>query len=362
MSRARPGDASLYFASDNAAGAAPEILDAIVAASKGAAAAYGADLWSTRATAQLAEIFEKDLAAFLVATGTGANALALAALARPWEAVFCHEESHVHDDECGAPEFFTGGAKLVAVPGLSGKITPDALRETLARFPRGLVKSPQPAAVTLSQVTEAGTLYTLPEIAELAQIAHAAGLSMHMDGARFANALVALGCTAAEMTWKAGIDALSFGATKNGALAGEAVIFFDKAQAESFPYLRKRGGHTVSKGRLLGAQMAAYLEGGLWLKLAAHANGAARALSEGMATLPGVRLGWPTQANEVFVIAPTERIAAWRVAGAAFYDWSTRGVPADNAPRAGETLIRLVTSFETSPADIESFLALARSR
>ena len=350
----------MNFASDNAAGAAPEILAAIAAASKGAAAAYGSDTWSARATAQLAEIFERDLAVFLVATGTGANALALSALARPWEAVFCHEESHVHDDECGAPEFFTGGAKLVAVPGLSGKITPDALRETLARFPRGLVKSPQPAAVTLSQVTEAGTLYTLDEIAALADIAHSAGLSVHMDGARFANALVALGCTAADMTWRAGIDALSFGATKNGALACEAVIFFDPARAESFPYLRKRGGHTLSKGRLLGAQMAAYLEDGLWLKLAQRANAAARALSEGLVSLPGVRTGWPTQANEVFVIAPTERLAAWRAGGAVFYDWPTRGVPPENAPRPGETLIRLVTSFETSPHEIDSFLALAR--
>jgi threonine aldolase len=359
----RPGEqeTGLNFASDNATGAAPQILAAITAASTGVAPAYGADAWSTRAAAQLVEVFETDLAAFLVATGTAANALALSALARPWEAVFCHEESHVHDDECGAPEFFTGGAKLVGIPGYDGKIAPDALRATLARFPRGLVKSPQPAALTLSQVTEAGTLYTLDEIAALAEIAHAAGLSVHMDGARFANAVVALGCTPAQMTWRAGIDALSFGATKNGALACEAVVFFDKAKAESFPYLRKRGGHTLSKGRLLGAQMTAYLEDGLWLELARSANAAARRLFDGLVALPDVRAGWTAQANEVFVIAPTSRVAAWRAAGAVFYDWPTRGVPPDRAPRSGETLIRLVTSFGTSADEIDSFLALASS-
>jgi threonine aldolase len=351
----------LNFASDNAAGVAPQILAAVAAACEGVAPAYGADAWSQRARARLAEVFETDLAAFLVASGTAANALALSALARPWEAVFCHEEAHVHDDECGAPEFFTGGAKLVGIPGYDGKITPDGLRETLARFPRGLVKSPQPGALTLSQVTEAGTLYSLGEIAALAEIAHSHGLAVHMDGARFANALVGLRCSAADLTWRAGIDALSFGATKNGALACEAVVFFDRAKAESVPYLRKRGGHTLSKGRLLGAQMEAYLEGGLWLELAARANAAALSLFEALVDLPGVRMGWPAQANEAFVIAPTRRVEAWRQAGAVFYDWPTRGVPPERAPRPDETLIRLVTSFATSRAEIDSFIALARS-
>ena len=244
-----------------------QILDAIAAASRGPAAAYGADPWSQRAVAQLAEVFETDLAAFLVPTGTGANALALAALARPWEAVFCHEEAHVHDDECGAPEFFTGGAKLVGIPGYEGKVTPEALARDAARLsarrrqglPAGGAdacrRSPRPARSIRSTNSPRSR-----------EAAHAAGLAVHMDGARFANALVALGCTAAEMSWRAGIDALSFGATKNGALACEAVVFFDKNRAEAFPYLRKRGGHTLSKGRLLGAQMAAYLEGGLWLE------------------------------------------------------------------------------------------------
>jgi threonine aldolase len=351
----------LNFASDNAAGAAPQILAAIAAASKGPAAAYGADPWSQRAVARLAEVFETDLAAFLVPTGTGANALALSALARPWEAVFCHEEAHVHDDECGAPEFFTGGAKLVGIPGYDGKVTSAALAEALEKFPRGVVKACQPAALTLSQVSEAGTVYSLDELAALTQAAHAAGLAVHMDGARFANALVSLGCTPAEMSWRAGIDALSFGATKNGALACEAVVFFDKSRAEAFPYLRKRGGHTLSKGRLLGAQMEAYLDGGLWLELAARANGTARRLSDGLAAVPGVRAAFPTEANEVFVVVPTTRIAGWRAGGAAFYEFPTKGVRPEGAPRPGEAVVRLVTSFETSDAEVESFLALAKA-
>jgi threonine aldolase len=350
----------LNFASDNAAGAAPEILAALVAASQGPAAAYGADPWSQRAIAQLAQVFETNIEAFLVPTGTGANALALSALARPWEAVFCHEEAHVHDDECGAPEFFTGGAKLVGIPGYEGKVTPEALARALEGFPRGVVKACQPATLSLSQVTEAGTVYSLDELAALCHAAHAVGLFVHMDGARFANAVVALGCSAAEMSWRAGIDALSFGATKNGALACEAVVFFDKRRAEAFPYLRKRGGHTLSKGRLLGAQMTAYIEDGLWLTLAARANGSARRLADGLAAIPGLRLAFPSEANEVFVIAPTAQLSAWRSGGAAFYEVPTRGVRPERSLQAGEAVARLVTSFETSEAEVESFLALAR--
>src|SRR5271163_4417437 len=210
----------MNFASDNGAGVAPAILEAIVASSRVNAPAYGADAFTARAEALLSEVFQKQVAAFLVPTGTAANALALSALVRPWEAIFCHEESHVHDDECGAPEFFAAGAKLVGIPGLAGKMTPEVFGETLARYPRGLVKASQ-----------AGTLYTVAEIESLASIAHAAGIGVHMDGARFANAIVALNATPAEMTWRAGVDALSFGATKNGALACEAVVFFDPDRA-----------------------------------------------------------------------------------------------------------------------------------
>jgi threonine aldolase len=352
----------MNFASDNGAGAAPEILKAIAASSQINAPAYGADDYTARATAMLSEVFDTKTEAFLVTTGTAANALALASLAQPFEAVFCHEEAHIHDDECGAPEFFTGGAKLIGIAGEDGKLTPGALRETLERFPRGLVKTSQPGAVSLSQVTEAGTAYTIGEIATLCDIAHAAGIGAHMDGARFANAVAASGASPAEMTWRAGIDALSFGATKNGALACEAVVFFDPARAANFAYRRKRGGHTLSKARFLGAQMEAYLRDGLWLKLAHKANSAASRLSAGLANAPGVRLAWPTEANEVFVVAPTALVGAWRSAGAAFHEWSTRSMASDRAPRPGEALVRLVTSFETTLDEIDRLLALCRRR
>jgi threonine aldolase len=343
----------MNFASDNGAGVAPEILEAIAESSRVNAPAYGADEFTARAQASLSDVFETKVSAFLVATGTAANALALSALVNPWDAIFCHEEAHIHDDECGAPELFAGGAKVVGIPGVGGKITPRALRETLDRFPRGLVKSVQPGAISLSQATEAGTIYNLSEISELATIAHANGVRVHMDGARFANALVSMKTTPAQMTWRAGIDVLSFGATKNGALTCEAVIFFDSSRAANFDFRRKRGGHTLSKGRFLGAQMEAYLRGGLWLRLAERANASALKLSRRLGAVPGVRLAWPTEANEVFVTVPQAVIEKWRAAGAKFYEWTTRGLAPDAVPRKGESLVRLVTSFETQPSEID---------
>ena len=329
----------MNFASDNGAGVAPQILDAIMASSRVYAPAYGADDYTTRAQALLSDTFETKVAAFLVTTGTAANALALSALANPWDAVFCHEEAHVHDDECGAPEFFAGGAKLIGIAGEGGKITPDGLRETLERFPRGLVKSSQPGVLSLSQATEAGTVYGVNEVSELSSMAHRNGISVHMDGARFANALVSTKATPADMTWRAGVDILTLGATKNGALACEAVVFFDAARAENFAFQRKRGGQTLSKGRFLGAQMEAYLTDGLWLRLAEQANAAARRLAHALAKMPGVRLAWPTEANEVFVVAPKAMVERWRAAGAVFHDWSTRSLAPERAPRKGETLV-----------------------
>jgi len=349
----------MNFTSDNGAGVAAPILDAIMASSRLNAPAYGADDFTARAAARLSEIFECEASVFLVATGTAANALSLAALAAPWQAVFCHEEAHVIDDECGAPEFFTAGAKIVGVAGRDGKIQPAALAETLARFPRGQAKTSQPGALSLSQATEAGTAYRPDEIAALAAIAREAGMGVHMDGARFANVAAATGATPAALTWRAGVDALSLGATKNGALACEAVIVFDPGGAAAMPYQRKRAGQTLSKGRFLGAQMEAWLAGDLWLGLARRANGAARRLAEGLAAAPGLRLAFPVEANEVFVVAPDAALARWRAAGAKFYDWSTRSARPELAPKTGETMARLVTSFETSDAEIEALLALA---
>ena len=350
----------MNFASDNAAGASPKVLAALTAANTGAATAYGGDDWSQRASTRLCEIFERDCAVFLVATGTAANALALAALTPPWGAVFCHEEAHVSEDECGAPEFFSAGAKLVGIAGVGGKLAPQALGETLKRFPRGVAHHVQGACLSLSQATEAGTVYSCAEIAALSDLARNAGLGVHMDGARFANALLTLGCSPADMTWKAGVDVLSFGATKNGALACEAVIFFDPAKAANMAFQRKRAGHTWSKGRFLGAQMQACLADGHWLELAAHANACAARLATGLARIPGVRLAWPAQANEVFPIVPRVAEAALKQAGARYYEWVSRSVPSALAPRAGEVPLRLVASFATSNAEVDAVIAIVR--
>ncbi|PSC07062.1 low specificity L-threonine aldolase [Alsobacter soli] len=350
----------MNFASDNVVGASRPVLEALLAANDGAEPAYGADSFTKRAEEMLARVFERECSAFLVATGTGANALALAAATPPWGAVFCHAEAHVLDDECGAPEMFSGGAKIVGIPGVGGKFDPAGLEEALERYPRGVVKAVQPALVSISQVTEAGTLYTLAEIRAIADVAKRHGLKTHLDGARFANALDGLGCTAAEMTWKAGVDIVSFGATKNGGLACEAVVIFDKALAEDFPYRRKRSGHTVSKGRLLGAQMVGYLENDHWLDNARHANGAARTLSRGLAAVAGVRLPWPTQANEVFAVLPALVAKAVTGAGYRFAPWSSGSLPDGFSIGPDEVFARFVTSFATRADDVEGLLAAAR--
>jgi len=360
--RAFPVCEAMDFTSDNTAGVSQAILEAIVAANAGPAAAYGADRYSAAAADLLREVFETDdLTVFLVATGTAANALALAALCPPWGAVFCHESAHVMADECGAPEMFTGGAKLIGVGGGAGKIGADALAASLAGFPRGLVKQVQPAALSLSQATECGTLYSCAEIAKLSALAHAAGLGVHMDGARFANALVALDCSPAEMSWKAGVDILSFGATKNGALACEAVVAFGAGKAEALPFQRKRSGHTLSKGRFLGAQMVAYLKHDHWLANARAANEHARRLAAGLAGAPGVRMPWPRQANEVFAFLPRGTDAALRAAGVRYYGWTPPEFGAAGAQdAANETFVRLVTSFSATAAEVDKVIRLAR--
>jgi len=349
------------FTSDNTCGAHPKILEAIVAANSGAVPSYGEDPFSIKAAEKLTAVFEHEAAIFLVATGTAANALALGALCPPWGAVFCQENAHVSEDECGAPEMFTAGAKIVGIRGFAGKIAAAYLKATLASFPSGPVKQVQPAVLSLSQLTEAGTAYTCEEIAELSSIAHQAGLKVHMDGARFANALVSQNLSPAAMSWQAGIDVLSLGATKNGALACEAVIFFDPALAQAFGFQRKRAGHTISKGRFLGAQMCAYLDGGLWLDLAQIANGHAARLAAEFAKVPGVRLPWAACANEIFAIIPRALDETLKAAGARYYDWSLRDFPENkNPPVENEVFIRLVTSFETTAADIERFIGVAR--
>lgn len=346
----------MNFASDNTAGIVSEILDALVRANAGFAPGYGNDELSRAVERRFCELFEKEVAVFLAATGTAANALALAQLAPPWGAVFCHAASHIATDEAGAPEFFGGGLKLVELAGEGGKVAPGLLRAALARG-RGAPHSVLPALVSLTQATEFGTVYSLDEVRCLSGIAHERGLAVHMDGARFANALVTLGAGAAEATWKSGIDVLSLGATKAGALAAEAVVFFDPARAVGMPSRRKRGGQLVSKHRFLAAQFDAYLRDDLWLRLARHANVAAVRLGEHLTRI-GLPPVWPVEANEVFILLPAASDQRLKGAGATYYPWDMEWLPA-GMPRHTGQLVRLVTSFATTDEEIEQFVALA---
>lgn len=349
----------MNFMSDNVVGVAPAVIDWLTRANTGSETSYGADSWTKRFEEALCELFERDVAVFLVSTGTAANALSLAAISPMFGAVLCHEESHINTDECAAPELFTGGAKLVPIRGRDvGKIDVASLDYVIGNMGRA-PHAARPSAVSITQATEYGTVYSVDEIASICRWAQGKGLRVHMDGARFANALVRLGASAAEMTWKAGVDILSFGFTKNGAMGLEAVVMFDRALAEDFPYLRKRTGHLWSKGRFLGAQGLAMLEDGIWLRNAEHANRMAARLLEGLAACPGVRFPIPVEANALFPIVPVALEERLRNAGARFLRWSAHGVPSDELPSADETMIRLVTSFQTSEEEVETFVRTA---
>jgi threonine aldolase len=339
------------FTSDNVTGVSPAILAALVGANEGRVPSYGADPLTAALEARARAVFETDeLVLFPVATGTAANALALAALVPPYRALLCHESAHIMTDECGAPEFYSGGAKLIGLPGAGGKLRPERIAAAIAAAAEGGVHGAQPVAVSLTQATEAGTLYRPEEVAAIAELAGTHGLRLHMDGARIANAVASLGCSPAEATWKAGVDVLSLGATKNGAMAAEAVVFFDRRLADGFAERRKRAGHLFSKQRFLSAQLLAYLEDGLWLANAAHANRLAGRLGAGLARLPGCRLAHPVEANEVFAVLPDAAIEALLAQGFRFYRWPAEG---------GGTAIRLVTAFSSDDADIDAFLAAA---
>lgn len=350
----------MNFASDNAAPVAPEILAAIARANEGSAPAYGDDAATKRVERRFAEVFEHDVAVFLVPTGTAANALALAHLTPPWGAVLCHAESHVATDECGAPEFFGGGIKLVGLSGEACKIAPDTLASALAERQWGGPHHVSPAVLSLSQSTEAGTIYRPHEIRQLADIAHARGLTVHLDGARLANALARLDGSPAEATWRAGVDALSFGATKGGALAAEAIVFFDSARGAGMQERRKRGGHLVSKHRFIAAQIEAYLAADLWLRLARRANAMADRLREALAAA-GHPPVWPVEANEVFVELPRRIRERLQAEGASFYSWTTQSLPKGVVLTADATLVRLVTSFATTEREIELFAGLVKN-
>lgn len=327
------------FTSDNTAGASPEILAALTQAVQGPASPYGSDPWTARVTKQLGEVFERDVDVLITTTGSAANALALAAMTPPWGAILCHRDSHINNDECGAPEFYTAGAKIVPLGGQDAKIDPEALAAAASRK-LGDVHSVQPSAVSITQATETGALYSLDELTSITQIARSRGLGVHLDGARFANAVAALGCSPADMTWRAGVDVLSFGATKNGGMTADAIVVFNPDLTQQMRYRAKRAGQLPSKMRFHSAQLCAYLDDDLWLRNAAHANEMATLLRQRLRDL-GLAAGSSPAANIVYCHLPLAAIGQLHNDGFTFY--SDRWDPG---------VCRFVTSFQTQPADI----------
>ncbi|MGH8288744.1 MAG: threonine aldolase family protein [Steroidobacteraceae bacterium] len=330
------------FFSDNTASVCPQIVTAIAAANREFAVPYGEDPWTARLDEVLGAFFGTEVRAFAVATGTAANALALATLTPPYGAIFCHPDAHIAVDECGAPGFFSGGAQLVSVEGAHGKLSAEALAAMLDAHPVS-VHSVQPAAVSISQASERGTVYRPAELGALAEAAHARGLHVHMDGARFANAVAHLGCHPGDVTWRVGIDVLSFGATKNGALGAEAVVFFNRNLVRDFELRRKRAGHLLSKSRFVSAQLLAYVESGVWRRNAERAN----ALARGIGEAAGARLLYPVEANEVFLNLGDAGKESLRTAGFEFYDW--------DSPASG--VARLVVSWDQDERHVAALCA-----
>ncbi|MEA3004629.1 MAG: threonine aldolase [Sphingomonadales bacterium] len=326
----------MRFFSDNAAAACPEVMAALAEANR-LDTAYDGDGWSARLDAVFSELFGTEVAALWVATGTAANALALAALCPPHGSILCHRDAHIQNDECGAPEFYTHGAKLLLAEGAGAKVSPETVTALLDGV-RNDVHQTQPAALSITNATEYGLVYTPDEVAALGALCRARGLGLHMDGARFANAVVRTGASPAELTWQAGVDALSFGFVKNGGLSAEALIFFRTELKAATLYRRKRGGHLLSKGRFLAAQILAMLDGGVWLRNARAANAAAARLAEAAG---GERLVLPVEANELFIRVTPDEAARLRAQGFDFYDWGP-----------GEA--RLVTSWDSDPAAIDA--------
>ena len=332
------------FLSDNVTCACPEVMDAVVDTNSGIVTSYGTDAKSSNLQIRFSEVFETEVTVFLTVTGTASNALALAALTPSYGKVYCHELAHINTDECAAPELFTGGAKLIPIHGDHGKIIAADLASTISG--RGNVHNAQPSSVSITQATEAGTVYRTDEISAISETAHKHGLKVHMDGARFTNALVSLGVSPAEMTWKSGIDILSFGGTKNGCLAAEAIVFFDPEMAKDFPYIHKRSGQLLSKMRFISAQLEAYLRDDVWLRNARQANAMAARLSEGLGELPGAEVAYPTQANEVFV----------RLSCSILQGLQREGISVNEDELDGSAA-RFVAAWNTKPDDVDALLA-----
>jgi threonine aldolase len=350
----------VQFGSDNHTGASARVLEMIVASNLGHTHGYGDDEWTQRAERALADVFEREVEVFFVATGTACNTLALACLVQPWQTILCHDQAHVLIDESTAPELQTGGARPLGISGGAGKLTPAHLAAHFAIAGADAPHNTRAGALSLAQTSEVGLVYSAAELAALAEEARQHDLAVHLDGARFANAVAATGASPAELTWRAGVDILSLGATKNGCLAAEAIVCFRKGLAAQLPFRRKRAGHLVSKGRFFGAQFVAWLHEGHWLALASHANAQATRLSRELAELPGVRLAWPTEANEIFAVVPTPLAQSLQRAGAQFYEWYKGALPPGEALAPGESFLRLVTSFATHDGHIDDFCNAAR--
>ena len=359
----------VMFGSDNQAGATPQILDAIADAYAGPAGAYGDDGYTRAGVEALCEVFDTELDAVFVSSGTAANMLALAAMVQPWEGVVCHHQAHILLDESTGPALFTGGAAMMPTPERSLRLAAADLVRFLDRHPAGPPHNVRPAAVSITQANECGQVMTVDETAALAAAAHDRGLRVHLDGARFANAVAALDVHPADLTWRAGVDVMCLGASKNGAVAAEAIVFFDRSLAVDIDHRLKRTGHLTSKGRLYGAQFAAWLADDHWLDLARQANAMAERLRGAVDTLPGVGLAWPSQSNESFVVFGRPLFDALLDAGASMYEWYPNAMPtggdggdelaglADDA-----VLARLVTSFATTESDIAAFAEAVTSR
>jgi threonine aldolase len=337
------------FSSDNTVGAAPAVLQAIMDAGQGMQQPYGNDHHTEQVEQALTDIFECPLTVFLVATGTAANALGLSVLTPPWGAILCHPQSHINIDECGAPEFFTHGAKLVLVDGDHSKMCPTTLA-AMATPNKSDPHTVQTSVVSVTQTTETGSIYSLEELSEIGRICQHKGLKFHMDGARFANALVALDCSPAAMTWQAGVDVLSFGTTKNGTLAAEVIVLFDQTLAQEMTWRRKRSGHLLSKMRLVSAQIEAYLKQDLWLDNARHANAMALRLDQGLRAIEGIEIQGDTRSNMFFCKMPSAIIEGLLEQGFYFY-----------SDRWGKNIVRLVTSFATQATDVDHFISAAKA-
>ncbi len=343
-----------HFGSDNVTGIAPEIMAALEAANNGGVASYGEDAMTEGLDARFSDLFETTCRVMPVGTGSIANGLALATVTPPWGEIFCHEEAHITIDEANGPEFYTGGAKLHLLAGDQGRVSPDTLRAAATRYPRDDVHHPLASAVSITQATEAGTLYSVDQVGAIGDLAKAEGLTFHMDGARFANAVAALGCAPGDLTWRAGVELLSFGATKNGCMAVEGIVLFNPSpeRAGRLARLHKRAGQLYSKMRFFSAQLEAYISNDNWLTWAGHANTQAARLAAGLADISGVSLDSPVEANEVFCRLPQASFDAIVAAGIGTYPLS------DNGDGTGS--VRFVCSFNTQAEDVDKLITAAR--